>query len=151
MSDMTPLQRERLIIGLQMEDSLRAINTAMRVRKLSFTLDFTHKDHLARLYVEMPGVPREGMMVVNWRTKYMFRVPSMHRDLAAGLNDINERLQAFDAAYLLAADKPPNQKPQAALQLHFKGARRQVMTLMKCNRGQSLTSHHFTMPDGTVP
>lgn len=145
------IQKDKLIVALQMEDAVRAINTAMRARKMKFTLDFAEKDHLARLYAEMPGIEREGIMVVNPKTKFCVRVNAAHPDLAAALNDINIRLQSFEAGYVLAADKPPNKKRHAALQLHFRGARKIVLTLMSANEGQVKSDTEFKLPDGTVP
>lgn len=144
-------QRGKLIVGLTMDDAVAAINLALRVRKAAFVADFTHKDHLARLYIEMPGVQRELIYLANPRTKTAQRFFPQEEQLNFLINDMHDRLAKLECGLLFAAEKPFNQKPECKLQLHVSGARRVVLTLMDCKKGATLRDTSFQLPDGTTP
>lgn len=142
-------QRDRLIVGLTMGDALAAINLAMRVRKLTFTLDFT--DHIAKLFVSMPGVPREGVMVVSPRNKVCYRVNPGNRELFVAIADLHDRLAKLESGLILTAFKEPGKKPESRLQMRVGGARTIALTLMDCVKGHIKHDTSFQMPDGTTP
>lgn len=142
--------KDKLIVGLTMDDATAAINQAMRVRKLKFTLDFSEDTH-ARLYAGMPGAPRECVMEVSPRTKICYRKTPQNRDLRAAIDDMHERLAKLNAGLILTAFKSPNKKPESRLQLRVGGARTVALTLMDCIKGKSKIDSSFQLPDGTTP
>lgn len=143
------VQRDKLIVGLTMDDAVAAINLAMRVRKITFTLDFT--DVVARLHVGMPGVISENIMVVNPRSKVCHRVHPVHPDLRAAIDDMHVRLSKLEAGMILTAFKEPGKKPESRLQLRVGGARTIALTLMDCIKGHRKTDTSFQLPDGSTP
>lgn len=144
------IQRDKLIVGLTMGDAVAAINLALRVRKAAFIIRFD-EDFLARCYLEMPGVKPEGVFVVNPRTKVCYGSAPKHPDIEALVGDLHERLAKLEAGIILTAEKPPNAKPEAKLQLRVGGARQVALTLMDCKKGFSKRDHQFKLPDGTIP
>lgn len=148
-SPFTGTQKDKLIVGLTMTDAVAAINLAMRVRKLSLTIDFT--THLATLLVGMPGVEPEPIMVANPRTKKTIRLHLKNSELRAAVNDIHDRLAKLSSGLILVAFKAPNRKPEARLQLRVGGARTVALTLMDCIKGHRKIDTDFQLPDGTTP
>lgn len=143
-------QKDRLIVALTMHDAVAAINLAMRVRKLRFTIDFS-QGATAKLYVSMPGVEPEGVMVVNPRSKVCYRVDPINFELRAAIQDMHNRLAKLQSGLILVAFKEPNKKPEARLQLRVGGARTIALTLMDCVKGELKIDSSFQLPDGTTP
>ncbi len=143
-------QREKLIVALQMTDIVGAINLAMRVRKLSFTLDYS-EDHFARLYVEMPGTSREQIMLLDQRKHCCYISPPKNRELFFAYNDIHERLLKQGGRLSLTGDKPREGPRRCLLQVYVDGAAKMGLTLMETTKGKKLVDTAFQLPDGTVP
>ena len=145
------IEKDKLIVALQMDECLNAINTTMRVRGITLRLDYAGADHLARLWVSRPGVEEQGWMVTNPRKKNTFWIYPAHPDLRAFVEDVMERLRKLDATMVIAAEKPYNKKPIAKLQIQFAGAKRIVLTLVDVEKGKSKKDVGFLTPDGRAP
>lgn len=143
-------QREKLIVALQMADILGAINLAMRVRKVSFTLDYS-EDHFARLYMEMPDISREQIMLLDQRKHCCYVSPPSNKELFFAFNDIHERLRKLGSRISLTGEKPRQGPMRCLLQVYVDGASKMGLTLMETTKGNYLKDTDFQLPDGTTP
>ena len=144
------LQREKLLVALQMHDMVGAINLAMRVRKLRFTLDYI-KDHFPRLWVEMPGCEPEVFMTLDPRKHACYITPPRQKDLFFAMTDMTERLHKLGGRMSLTGDKPAHGPRRALLQIYVDGAKTIALTLADTTKGHSVTDTDFQLPDGTIP
>ena len=142
--------RDKLIIALQMQDIVGGINLAMRVRKLSFTIDYS-VDHFPRLYMQMPGIPSQQIMRLDPRKHCCFIAPPSNRELFFAFNDIHERLQKLGGRLCLRGDKPLQGPRRCLLQVHVDGATKIALTLMDATKGKKKTDSSFQLPDGSTP
>ena len=143
-------QREKLIIALQMSEIVGALNLAMRVRKISFTLDYS-EDHFARLYMEMPDIPKQQIMLLEQRKHCCYISPPSHRELFTAFIDISDRLAKQGGRISLTGDKPRQGPRRCLLQVYVDGANKMGLTLMETTKGKKLVDTSFALPDGTVP
>ena len=143
-------QRDKLIIALQMEDLVGAINLAMRVRKLSFTIDYT-QDHSPRLYMQMPDGPIQQIMKLDVRKHCCYISPPSNRELFFAFADITERLHKMGGRLSLTGDRPTQGPRRALLQVYVDGARKIALTLMDTTKGHRKTEFSFQLPDGSTP
>jgi hypothetical protein len=143
-------QREKLIIALQMEEMLSAVNTALRTRRASLELDYT-EDHFPRLYLARPGVAREKIMQLDPRKHACYIIPPTNRELFIIFADITERLFKLGGRLSLTGDKPREGQRRALLQIYVDGARKIALTLMDTTKGKKKTDVDFQLPDGTTP
>ena len=144
------IQREKLIVALQMSEIVGALNLAMRVRKISFTLDYS-EDYFARLYMEMPNIPKERIMMLDQRKHCCYISPPSHRDLFFAFNDIRDRLSKLGGRLRLTGDRPKVGPRHCLLQVCVDGASKVGLTLMKTTKGKKLIDTDFQLPDGTTP
>lgn len=144
------MQREKLIIALQMSEIVGAINLAMRVRKVTFTLDYS-EDHFARLFMEVPGLQKERIMLLDQRKHCCYIAPPTQRDLFFAFNDIHERLRKLGGRLSLTGDRPKVGPRRCLLQVYVDGASKMGLTLMETTKGKKLTDTNFQLPDGTTP
>lgn len=142
--------RDKLIIALQMHEIVGAINLAMRVRKLSFTLDYSI-DHSPRLYMAMPGIPPQQIMWLDVRKHCCYIQPPRNRELFVAFADITERLHKLGARLSLSGAKPPNGPKRCAFQVYVDGADKIALTLSAATKGHKITDTSFQLPDGTTP
>jgi hypothetical protein len=142
--------RDKLIIALQMEDIVGGINLAMRVRKLSFTLDYS-VDHFPRLYMQLPDGPRQQIMKLDVRKHCCYISPPSDRELFFAFNDIHERLRKLGGRLSLTGDRPKQGPRRVVLQVYVEGATKIALTLMDTFKGRSKTETTFQLPDGTTP
>ena len=145
------LQRDKLIVALMLDDAVAAVNQAMKVRGITLHIDYTNKDHCARLWVSRPGVEKQGWMITNPRNKQTFFIHPAHPDLRAFTMDIMERMSNMDATIVLAAQTRFNKKPVAKVQIQFTGSQRIVLTLVDVEKGKAKIDTGFTTPDGRIP
>lgn len=150
-AQLLPQHRDTLIVALSSHDMIAALNAAMRVRKITLTLDYTHKDHLLRLYVEMPGSPRETWMITNTRTKRCVHCEVVNPHLQLFINDATERLAALSGALFLVGGRHQRSAPMAKLQLIVEGSDKVAVTVAEVSRGKSATCHYFITPNGVIP
>lgn len=143
-------QREKLLIALQMEEITAAINTALRIRKVTVELDYS-EDHFPRLYLSMPGVARIPWMKLDPRKHACYVQPPGHPDLFAVAIDLQERLRKYGARLALTGDKPRHGPRRCLLQVYVDGARTIALTLMDTTRGKRASDTAFQLPDGTTP
>lgn len=144
------LQREKLILALQMHEIVGGINLAMRVRKISFTLDYS-EDHYARLFMDMPDIPRERIMLLDQRKHCCYIAPPTNRELFFGFNDIHERLHKIGGRLSLSGDRPRQGPMRCLLQVYVDGTTKMGLTLMDTTKGKKNTQTSFELPDGTTP
>ena len=144
------LQREKLILALQMHDIVGGINLAMRVRRVSFTLDYA-TDPFPRLFMEMPGIEREKIMLLDQRKHCCYISPPANRELFFAFNDIHERLHKLGGRLSLTGDRPKQGPMRVLLQVYVDGINRMGLTLMDTFKGKSKVDTSFELPDGTVP
>lgn len=143
-------QRDRLIIALEMQDLVGALNLAMRVRKLQFTLDYA-TDHFPRLMVSMPNVAPEQFMLLDQRKHCCYINVPRNRELFFAVTDIVERLSKHSGRLTLTGDRPRQGPMRALLQIHVEGATKTALTLMDTTKGKVATDTSFQLPDGTTP
>jgi len=143
-------QRDKLIVALLMQDMLAAINLAMRVRKLKFTLDYSD-DHFARLYLEAPDIPPERIMLLDPRKHCCFITAPRNRELFFATVDIIERLEKLGGKLSLTGDRPKQGPRRALLQVYVDGATKIALTLMDVHKGKVKHDTSFQLPDGTTP
>ena len=147
---LSPIQRSKLVIALQMDDIVSNINTALRTRKATLTLDYS-EDHSPRLFLARPGVSREMIMLLNTRKHAYYTLPPTNNELHAIYTDLRTRLNKLDA-YLALTEKRPKAGPRiAALQVQVFGVGHTALTLSSTAKGTSKVEHIFTLPDGTIP
>ena len=146
----TGIYRDKLIIALQMEDIIAGINLAMRVRKLSLTLDYS-TDHFPRLYIEMPNTPKQLIMKLDPQKHCCYMSLPRDRDLFFAFNDIQERLGKLGGRLSLTGDRPKQGPRRALLQVYVEGATQIALTLMDATKGNVTVDTSFQLPDGTTP
>lgn len=139
------LQREKLLVGLQMYDIVDGLNRAMQARKLEVRLDYTHP--FPYLDVRMPGTAWERWMTLNHRTKTCLVTAPYNPDLRAAVVDMHTRMTDLDCSLSLTADSPRNKKKRALFQVYVGGARTIALTLLDVNRGESKIDRIFETPD----
>lgn len=144
------LQRDKLIVALQMHDITAKINLAMRVRGITFTLDYA-EDHFPRLYIQMRTGPKQLLMRLDPRTHRCYIIPPMDRDLFLAFYDITERLEKLGGRLSLTGDRPKQGPMRALLQVYVDGASRIALTLMDTSKGKRKSDTSFQLPDGTTP
>ena len=143
-------QREKLILALQMQDIVGGINLAMRVRKVTLTLDYS-EDPFPRLYMEMPDIPKQQIMKLDQRKHCCYIWPPTDRELFFAFNDLHERLCKFGGRLSLTGDKPRVGPQRCLLQVYVDGADKMGLTLMETFKGRFKTDTVFQLPDGTTP
>lgn len=149
-SPIVGIQREKLIIALQMHEMVGALNLAMRVRKLTFELDYS-RDHFPRLCVSMPDVPAEQFMLLDQRKHYCWITPPRNHELFVAMSDISERLHKLGGRMSLTGDKPKHGPKRALLQIYVDGTSKIALTLMDTTKGHCKSDTSFQLPDGTTP
>lgn len=143
-------QREKLIIALQMNELVGALNLALKTRRASLEIDYT-QDHFPRLYLARPGIEREQIMMLDQRKHACYITPPYNRELFTLFIDITERLRKFGGRLLLTGDKPKQGPRRCLLQIYVDGARTIALTLMDTTKGRKKTDTAFQLPDGTTP
>lgn len=146
----TGVQRDKLIVALNMHDITAKLNLAMRVRKVTFTLDYT-KDHYPRFYMQSMSGPKQLVMLLDPRKHRCFITPPTDRDLFLAFYDITERLEKIGGRLSLTGKKPPQGPRICLLQVYVDGASTIALTLMDAKKGQVKTDTSFQLPDGTMP
>lgn len=144
------VQRDKLIVALQMEEMVSAVNIVMRARKLVFTIDYTMGHH-PRLLVSMPGVDPEQIMLLDPRKHACYITPPRHRDLFFAMSDMTERLFKMGGRLSLTGDKPAHGPRRCILQIYVEGASKIALTLMDTTKGKRKHDTSFQLPDGTTP
>lgn len=144
-------EADSLIVALLVNDLIGAINQPMRTRKVTVTLDYSHKDHLPRLYIRRPGVEDQAWMMTNTRTKVCYDCTLPNPDLQLFVNDVKERLAKLGGTLYLVAGKNKQGASEAKLQLSVSGSHNTALTLTRVRRGQAVQCEHFITPEGKVP
>lgn len=144
------LQREKLILALQMHEIVGGINLAMRVRKVSFTLDYA-TDPFPRLFMEMPGIEKQKIMLLDQRKHCCYISPPNNRELFFAFNDIHMRLHKMGGRLSLTGDRPKQGPMRVLLQVYVDGTNKMGLTLMETFKGKSKVDTSFQLPDGTTP
>jgi hypothetical protein len=144
------MQRESMILALSMDELVAGLNLAMRVRKLTFTLDYS-QDHFPRLYIEMPGIEKQQIMLLDQRKHCCYIMPPSNRELFFAFNDITTRLHNSGGRLSLTGDRPKQGPMRALLQIYVDGATNIALTLMDTTKGKKKTDTDFQLPDGTTP
>lgn len=138
-------QRERLIIALLLEDALDILNGAIKKYGLSFLLDYGH-DHSPRLFVHAGHYTPEQILYLDPRKHCCFiSVPKIRLHQEAYLGMVRQ-LGESGVTMRLVNTQIPNGPRIAKLQLLFKGAGSNAITLMEVRKGNSLTETSFEMP-----
>jgi hypothetical protein len=143
-------QRESMILALTMDELVAGLNLAMRVRKVTLILDYT-QDPFPRLYIEMPGVEKQQIMLLDQRKHCCYITPPSNRELFFAFNDITTRLHKAGGRLSLTGDKPKEGPRRALLQIYVDGATNIALTLMDTVKGKKKTDTDFQLPDGTTP
>ena len=139
-------QRERLIIALLLEDALDILNGAIKKYGLSFLLDYGH-DHSPRLFIHAGHHTPEQVLYLDPRKHCCFiSVPKIRLHQAAYFEMVHQ-LNQLGVSMRLANTQIPNGPRVAKLQLLFKGAGSNAITLMEVKKGKSLTETSFEMPE----
>ena len=138
----TGVQRDKLIVALQMHDITAKLNLAMKVRKVIFTLDYV-QDHFPRLYMEALGTPKQLIMTLDPRKHRCFITPPTDRALFYTFLDITERLEKLGGRLSLTGDKPKQGPRRCMLQVYVDGSSTIALTLMGINKGQIKTDTAF--------
>ena len=149
-SAFTGIQRDKLIVALQMHDITAKLNLAMRVRRVVFTLDYA-QDHFPRLYMQQMDGLRQQIMQLDQRKHRCFITPPTDRDLFYTFLDITERLEKLGGRLSLTGDRPKQGPMRALLQVYVDGASRIALTLMDTSKGKRKSDTSFQLPDGTTP
>lgn len=144
--DLKPRQRDTLVVALTAHDMIEALNLALRVRKVTLTLDYGNKDKLMRLWAARPGSLREVWMITNTRTKVCTARTMASPDLQLFANDVSERLAKLGATLVLTGGNRQKTKPEAKLQLIVAGSEGTALTLAKVGRGKAVAASSFTPP-----
>lgn len=144
------IQRDKLIVALQMHDITFKLNLAMRVRKVTFTIDYA-QDHFPRLYMQSMNSPKQVVMQLDQRKHRCFITPPTDRDLFYAFYDITERLEKLGGRLSLTGDKPKQGPMRCLLQVYVDGATRIALTLMETTKGKIKSDTSFQLPDGTTP
>ena len=144
-------QADTLIIALQVNELIGAINQPMRVRKISLTLDYSHKDHRPRVYIRMPGVEDQVWMITNTRTKVFHVCKLTDPNLQAFADDVKTRLAKLGGELFLVGGKNQRSTPEAKLQLNVQGSIDTALTLARVRPGQVMLCMNFMTPEGEVP
>ena len=143
-------QRDKLIIALQMNELVGALNLALRVRKATLEIDYTI-DHSPRLFLARPGIEREQIMQLDVRKHACYITPPRNRELLVLFADITERLHKIGGRLSLTGDKPRQGPRRCLLQIYVDGARTIALTLMETTKGKRIIDKSFELPDGTTP
>ena len=143
-------QREKLIIALSAQDLVGGINLAMRVRKMTFTLNYS-TDHFARLFVALYDGKPEQFMLLDQRKHCCYITSPRNRELLVAMQDITNRLHNFGGRLSLTGDKPRTGPKRAMLQVYVDGAEKIALTLMSTTKGKTVSDTSFQLPDGTTP
>lgn len=146
----TGVQKDKFILALVVNDVTSAINTALRIRKATFTLDYS-EDHFARLYVSMPGINKEMVLRLDQRKHICYVTFPKNRSLFAVMQDISERLAKLGASLNLTGDRPKQGPARAVLQVYVQGADKIAISLMDVFKGKKKSDTAFQLPDGTTP
>lgn len=146
----TGMQRDKLIIALQMNELVGALNLVLRVRGATLQIDYT-LDHSPRLYLARPGVEREVIMKLDVRKHACYITPPQNRELFLIFADITERLHKLGGRLSLTGDKPRQGPRRCLLQIYVDGATSIALTLMETTKGKRITDKSFELPDGTTP
>lgn len=144
------IQREKLILALETHDIVSGINLAMKVRRVSLTLDYA-TDPFPRLFMEMPGVERERIMLLDQRKHCCYISPPSNRELFFAFNDIHRRLHKLGGRLSLTGDRPKQGPMRVRLQAYIDGTNKVGLTLMETFKGKSKVDTSFELPDGSVP
>lgn len=147
---MKSINRDKLILSLLVHDITAAINLAMRVRKVSFKLDYT--DVIPKLKVVSPLADTVEVYMWTDPRKKITHMRTMTDDaLAAFQRDIESRLAKMEAHLMFVAEKPHNKKPVCKLQVHVRGVRQIVLTIAETTRDHVIEEFNFQTPDGVTP
>lgn len=144
------IQREKLIIALQMNELVGALNLALKTRHASLEIDYT-QDHFPRLYLARPGIERQQIMLLDPRKHACYITPPSDRELFFIFIDITERLRKLGGRLSLTGDKPKQGPRRCLLQIYVDGARTIALTLMDTTKGKRKLETSFQLPDGTTP
>ena len=144
------IQREKLIIALQMDELVGALNLALKTRHASLEIDYT-QDHFPRLYLARPGIERQQIMLLDTRKRAYYITPPSNRELFFIFVDITERLRKLGGHLALTSNKPKQGPRRCALQIYVDGARTVALTLMDTTKGKRKLETSFQLPDGTTP
>lgn len=147
---MTPLQRDKLIVALQAEEMVAAINLALRTRHATLEIDYT-QDMFPRLYLERPGIKAECIMKLDPRKHCCYIIPPTNRELFVIFADITERLYKLGGRLSLTGVRPKEGPRRCLLQVYVDGATQIALTLLKTTKGHRKKDHVFQLPDGTTP
>src|SRR5690242_20702258 len=115
------MQREKLLLALSMEELVAGLNLAMRVRKITFLLDYA-QDPFPRLYMEMPGIEKQQIMLLDQRKHCCYITPPSNRELFFAFNDITTRLHKLGGRLALTGDRPKQGPMRALMQIYVDGA-----------------------------
>lgn len=145
--DLTPLTKDKLLVVLSLEDVINQLNTALRARKATLTVDFTQ--NTPRLFVEMPGLPKHLWMEANPRTRLCLAYHSKFLDLEALIQDIISRLAKFDAHLTMGVKrmKKTDALPICKLMVIFRDSNRVVLGLMHATKHKRHSQQQFLIPE----
>lgn len=143
-------QREKLLLALSMDELVASLNLAMRVRKITLTLDYS-LDPFPRLFIEMPGIEKQLIMLLDQRKHCCYITPPSNRELFFAFNDITTRLHKAGGRLSLTGDRPKQGPMRALLQIYVDGATNIALTLMDTTKGKKISDTNFQLPDGTTP
>lgn len=144
---MHPNNRDKLIVALSIGDLITELNQAMKVRKITLSIDYTQKDHLIRLVAAMPGASAETWMITNTRTKVCAQLAAQDPHLQLFFTDAKERLSKMGGALVLVGQKRHLGPAVAKLQLCVEGSENTAVTLHKTIKGKvSPALTHFLPP-----
>ena len=147
---LTNIQRDKLIVALQTEEMVAAINLALRTRKATLEIDYT-EDMFPRLYLARPGIERACIMKLDPRKHCCYIIPPSNRELLVIFVDITERLYKLGGRLTLTGVRPKEGPRRCMLQIFVDGARTIALTLMDTTKGKKKTDTDFQLPDGTTP
>lgn len=140
---MKSVVRDKLIIALQMDDILAAINTPLRTRKAKLILDY--KGAQPTLWLETPSAPRQMIMWLDTRKKISYLCQQIE-PAGSIVRDMSDRLAKLESNLVLVCNKPPNKKMEALLQVRVGGSTHIAATFMKACRGETKQDTEFQFP-----
>ena len=152
-ADLTPRQKDMLIMGLQLDEQFTALNTPLRTRKAS--LGLTYIDHHPRLWVKTAHSEPECVAYMNTRTKQMIPLRPADENNLLFCNHLFASMDAVECLIAMSYDiEPKTQRKRVRLQLRSAHSATRSHTLHWVYKGQSspwldefVVTNHPLKPD----
>ena len=143
-------QADRLLMAIQTDDIIEALNIPLRARRGTFGLDYT--GHTPKLYAVCVGCEPEHIASVDTRRRCAVWARPKQEPLALMVEDIRRRLAKLSAGLHLIVQRDAQQRRVAKLQVTSSDSRHIAIWLAHVPRHQRKGSiGPFTLNDETQP